>query len=162
MSAISQSNGTKRVRTVALMFALIASSCGPDLRTVIHTDKAAKAPILASGVTLPSSATNLYYAFQPQFSDHLDTWISFSAAPADCMSAAQALARTKTPTPGFASGTRSSSAAITGGPAYHHPEFASARWDLSKVRSGTMFETNGLFVLIDNDNHRTYIALRSP
>ena len=115
-----------------------------------------------SGVKLPISATALYYAFQPQFADHLDTWISFSADAAECISTAQALARTKNPKPDFVSGTRSSSDAITGGPAYHHPEFASPRWNLSTVRNGTIFETKGLFVLIDNENNRTYIALRKP
>jgi len=163
MNAISRSNMNRiRLRAVALTFALITSGCGPNTRTVIHTDEAARAPILATGVKLPTSATNLYYAFQPQFADNINTWISFSAEAADCVSAAQAAARTKTPTPDFVSGTQSTSKAVTGGAAYHHPEFVSPRWDLSTVRSGTMFETNGLFVLIDKDKNRTYIAIRRP
>ena len=78
------------------------------------------------------------------------------------MSVAQAVARTKAPTPSFVPGTRSNRNATTGGPAYHHREFASSLWDLSTVTNGTMFETKGLFVLIDNDKNRIYIALRSP
>ena len=144
------------------MFALVVSGCGPDTRTVIQTDEAARASILDSGVKLPASARDLYFAFQPQFANYLDTWISFSAEAAECMSAAQAIARTKTPAPNFVSGTRSSSDAVSGGPAYHHHEFASPRWDLSTVRNGTTFEANGLFVLIDNDKNRTYIALKKP
>jgi hypothetical protein len=163
MRAIPNSNvNGMQPLAVAITAVLFTSGCGPDLRTVVHTDKAARAPILATGVTLPTSATDLYYAFQPQFSDYIDTWISFSADAADCVSAAQAAARTKTPTPTFVAGTQSPLKRVTGGAAYHHPEFASPRWDLSTVRNGTMFETNGLFVLIDTDKNRTYIAMRRP
>jgi hypothetical protein len=144
---------------IFLILSIAVSGCG--LSSTVRTDEAARGRILSNGVKLPGSATNLYYAFQPQFADYLDTWISFTATPADCMGVVQALARSKTNAPAFVSGTRSRDDAVTGGPAYHHPEFASPCWDLSSVTNGTMFETKALFVLIDNDKHRVYISLRA-
>ncbi|MBN2494537.1 MAG: hypothetical protein JXR96_08110, partial [Deltaproteobacteria bacterium] len=130
--------------------------------TIVGMDDAARGCIAASGVHLPPTATELYYAFQPQFADYLDTWISFSASSTDCMSAARSLARLERDEPVFVAGTRSRSDAVTGGPAYHHPELATPRWDLSGVTNGKLFETKDLFVLVDTDRSRVYIALRSP
>jgi hypothetical protein len=152
---------TKSITGLGIILAACAG-CGFNTSTVIRTDEAARSKIVSSGVTLPASATNLYYAFQPQFADYLDTWISFSATPSDCMSVAQAIASTKTNTPVFAVGTKSKDANVAGGPAYHHPEYASPRWDLSTVTNGTMFETTGLFVLVDTDKDRVYVSLRAP
>lgn len=146
----------------ALAFTLMFAPVWLATHTILRTDESARASIEAHGVTLPDSAKGLYYAFQPQFADHLDTWISFSASATDCKTAAEAIARTKAPDPRFIPGTRPGSDAVAGGPAYHHPEYASAHWDLSTVANGTMFETNGLFVLIDKDRSRVYIALRAP
>jgi hypothetical protein len=147
---------------ICMILSLAVSGCGLSTGTTVRTGEAARGRILSNGVRLPISATNLYYAFQPQFANYIDTWISFTATPADCTSVAQALARSKTNAPVFVPGTRSREDAVTRGPAYHHPEFASPCWNLSSVTNGTMFETKGLFVLIDNDNHRIYVSLRSP
>ena len=136
--------------------------CGESTDTVIQTGATARSQIVANGVSLPSSATDFYYAFQPQFSDHLDTWISFSATPADCMIAAQAVAGKKIPTPVFISGTRSQHNNVTGGPAYHQPKYASSYWNLSTITHGSMFECKGLFVLVDTDKNKVYISLRAP
>lgn len=144
------------------MIMSLCAGCGFNTSTVVRVDEAARSKIVSSGVTLPASATNLYYAFQPQFADYLDTWISFSATPSGCMSVARTIASTKTNAPVFGVGTKSKDANVTGGPAYHHPEYASPRWDLSTVTNGTMFETTGLFVLVDTDNNRVYVSLRAP
>ncbi len=148
--------------TIKILFMCVALvGCGSCTRTVVKTDENARSHIESSGVKLPASATDLYYAYQPQFADYLDTWISFTATAADCKSVAESLAGSKTSRPTFVSGTRSQSVAVTGGPAYHHPEFATTRWDLSTVTNGTVFETKGLFVLIDNDKSRIYISMRT-
>lgn len=140
----------------------ILTGCGLNTSTVVRTDEAARSKIVSSGVSLPASATNLYYAYQPQFADYLDTWMSFSATSNDCISVAQAIAGKKTPSPVFVTGTKSMHDNVSGGPAYHHPEYASPRWDLSTVTNGTMFETNGLFVLVDTDKNVIYISQRAP
>ena len=140
----------------------VVAGCGVDTSTIVETGEAARSRIVSNGVALPASATDLYYAFQPQFADHLDTWISFSASPADCLSVAQAVASTKTNAPVFVAGTPSRFDNVTGGPAYHHSEYASPYWDLSTVTNGTMFETKRLFVLVDTDKNRVYISLRVP
>ena len=146
---------------LCLLVALIAG-CVRSTKTIVKTGEAARSSIAASGVTLPASASNLYYAHQPQFSDNLDTWISFSANSTDCMATAKAVAGGKAITPVFILGTRSRSEAVSEGPAYHHAEYATPLWDLSTVKNGTMLETNGLFVLVDLDAHKVYIALRAP
>ena len=152
---------TKTSPLLCLFVALIAG-CVPSTKTIVKTGEAARSSIAASGVTLPSSASNLYYANQPQFSDNLDTWISFSANSGDCMTTAKAFAVGKTIALVFNPGTRSKSDAVTGGPAYHHAEYATPLWDLSTVKNGTMIETKGLFVLVDLDANKVYISLRAP
>jgi hypothetical protein len=152
---------TKTSRLLCLFVALIAG-CVPSTKTIVKTGEAARSSIAASGVTLPASASNLYYALQPQFSDNLDTWISFSADRADCMATAKAVSGSKAIAPVFTPGTRSKSDAVTGGPAYHHAEYATPLWDLSTVKNGTMLETKGLFVLVDLDVDKVYISLRAP
>jgi hypothetical protein len=152
---------TKASPLLCFFVALIAG-CVPSTKTIVKTGEAARSRITATGVTLPASASNLYYAHQPQFSDTLDTWISFSADSAECMVAAKAVAGGKAIAPVFTPGTRSKSEAVTGGPAYHHAEYATRLWDLSTVKNGTMLETKGLFVLVDLDAHRVYISLRAP
>src|SRR4051812_29634562 len=98
---------------IILILSIAVTGCGLDTSTIIVTDEAARNRIESSGVKLPASATNLYYAFQPQFADYLDTWISFTANPADCKSVAEALARAKTNAPAFVPGTRSRKDAVT-------------------------------------------------
>ncbi len=151
-----------RLLTILLLCIGVSTGCGVGTGTVVRTDGAARSRIVSSGVALPASATNLYYAFQAQFADHLDTWISFSSSSADCTSVAHAIASTKTTSPTFVAGTKSKHDNVSGGPAYHHPEYASPRWDLSTVTNGTMFETKGLFVLVDTDKNRVYISQRAP
>jgi len=126
------------------------------------TGESARSRIIASGVTLPASASDLYYAHQPQFSDRLDTWISFSTNSADSMATAKAVAGIKAKTAVFSPGTRSKSEAITGGPAYNDAKYTTPYWDLSTVSNGTMFETKGMFVMVDLDVHKVYISLRTP
>jgi hypothetical protein len=151
------------IRMIGIMTTCaVVAGCGVSTDTVVRTGDRARSRILSSGVTLPISATNLYYAFQPQFADYLDTWISFSASPADCLSVARTLASAKTNNPALVPGTRSRFDNVTGGPGYHHPEYRSAHWDLGTVTHGTMFETDGLFVMVDTERNRIYISLRAP
>lgn len=151
-----------RLFTKLIVIMLIMAGCGVNTDTVIQLDAGARSYIATNGVSLPASATDLYYAFQPQFSDHLDTWISFSATSADCIIVAQAVASKKVANPVFISGTRSQRDNVTGGPAYHQPKYASKYWNLSAVTHGSMFECKGLFVLVDTDKNKVYISLRSP
>ena len=151
-----------RMMTIPAICIALAAGCGLNTDTVVKTGEDARKRIVSSGVTLPASATNLYYAFQPQFADYLDTWISFTANPTDCLSVAQIVAGTKTNTPVFVSGTRSRFDNVTGGPGYHHPEYASVYWDLDKTTNGTMFEADGLFIMVDKDRNRIHISLRAP
>lgn len=151
-----------RLLPYQILSILIFVGCGVYTKTVIETGAAARTQITANGLSLPASATDLYYAFQPQFSDHLDTWVSFSASQADCRSVAQAVASKMVATPVFTSGTRSKHKNVTGGPAYHHPKYTSIYWNLSTVTNGSMFECKGLFVLIDTDKNKVYISFRAP
>ncbi len=102
-----------RLRAARRLFALIALGCiaaalifayvgyrflSDVVPFPVHrTGDSARTSIEASGVKLPASATNLSYDFESQFSTYRDTWISFSASAADCMSAARAIARTQAP-----------------------------------------------------------------
>ena len=138
---------------IMVILAVVCAGCG--LGPVIKIDKAARGRIVSSGVSLPASATNLFYAHQPQFADYLDTWISFSASPADCMTSAQAISGTKTNAPVFVPGTKHKQA-------NHHPESVSQRWGLNTITNGTIFETKGLFVLVDQDRNIVYISMRAP
>ena len=122
----------------------------------------ARKKIESYGLGLPKSATNLYYAYQPQFADRLDTWIAFSADSEDCMRIARKIAATKSDSPKFISGTRAKSEAVSAGPKYGYTGYATSLWDLSVVKAGTKFEIDGLFVLVDLDHNRVFISLRSP
>ncbi len=151
-----------RMITISAVCMILGVGCGLDTSTVVKTGEDARSKIESRGVALPASATNLYYAFQPQFANYLDTWISFTANPTDCLSVAQAVAGTKKKTPVFVSGTRSREDYVTAGPRYDHPEYASIYWDLGKTTNGTMFETDGLFIMIDKDKNRIHISLKAP
>ncbi len=145
----------------AVATGLVIHSLWASTDTVILTGHDAHSRIKDTGVTLPDSADELFYAYQPQFADYHDTWISFSVDPDACMAAAQELALLGSKAPVFVAGTRSRYAWVNGGPAYHHPELATRHWDLTTVTNGKVFEAKRFFILVDTDTSRIYMSLRA-
>ena len=142
-----------------LLFAIrdIWKSCD----TVVLVDEAARSKIQEIGAALPNSASNLYYALQPQFADYHDTWASFSANVADCRDYARSLASREIDAPVFVPGPRSRHEPVTKGPAYHHPALATQWWNLAAVTNGEVFEARRLFILVDAGNNRVYVSTRT-
>ena len=132
-----------------------------DCANVVLTDEGARSKIEQIGVKLPNSATNLYYALQPQFADYHDTWVSFSANAMDCTNFAHRLASREIDAPVFVPGTRSRHEPVTKGPAYHQPALATPRWNLTTVTNGGVFEARRLFILVDTGNNRVYVSTRT-
>lgn len=153
------------VTTVAVLgfsvLFFVIRDLGRSCDTVVLMDEAARNKIEEIGVKLPNSASNLYYALQPQFADYHDTWASFSATAADCEDFARRLASREIDAPVFVPGTHSRHEQVTRGPAYHQPALATPRWNLTTVTNGEVFEVRRLFILVDIGNDRVYVSTRT-
>jgi hypothetical protein len=145
----------------AIFIAAILTTCQSFPDSISHKGEEAREAILACGVPIPASAKDLFHAYEPQFAQHLDTWISFTASPADCTSVATALANAKAADPKFFPFKGAERDAPTEGPRGPGLYIPSPDWNIFAVNKGMAFKAKGFFVLVDNDAGRIYIALRA-
>lgn len=125
-------------------------------KPVVVSDEAVRSRIAGCGVDLPVSAHHLYHAIAG-FMDHTE-FIAFSTAPSDAMPTALAFAQRATNAPFFTPGAKSKYGFINDGPGSLGPEWATQLWDISAVTNGQVFEIRQLFILVDAEKSRVYIA----
>jgi len=129
------------------------SIAGPE----VLQDGLAHVRCLERGVPIPNSAKDVYYFYLEGFVNYRE-YFAFTVAPSEVHDVAQACAKRVAANPTFTNGTESAQWFVNGGPGHGHSKWPTPLWDLNSVKNGEMFEKGQLFVLVDTDKNRVYIA----